>query len=453
MRLIIRLCTLLVLVAPTIGLHAGVTDPFGLENASWSGQVGGSHRCFVAVRNASASSVVVKSTSPVVNSNFFQPAGDPHEFVLTPPLGFEESFGSQLAMLEDRLAVRCRDYEGNTVVAVYGRNTDLSWSQSGLIERPFQAGADFGVTMQFVRVSNTRWCLIAAEPNQSTGTGGPSLGAVHLFFSDSTSPTVWSHKYKLVPSAYQVDNMHFGESLSVTERDGWLQILVGAPDLSAGGKAQSGAAFYYDLQLPQSLPTSMVTVYESTVIRPTWVSAYDRFGASVLLPAHNGVVYGLPDRLFVGAPGRNGTAGVDIGAVGIFSLVYDSSGVTTNYVSFLPRPTALAGEAFGTYLARDSAAAATNGPTTYRFIVGAPGARVGGLNNAGRVVVSSFQTPHSVVATITSNVAVANQRFGTKLSMTGGVGVPLDFFSGLDSSVLASRWEAGAPTIKVMLNP
>ena len=237
--------------------------------------------------------------------------------------------------------------------------------------------------------------LAAGAPNEDVGAAG-SAGAVNVFYGSATGLPATS-QVRLQGNPEVGDQFGFALDAGLFNDDDFLDLAVGAPGETVGGRLSAGAVnvFYGSAG---GLPATSQTRLQGNPEQG------DRFGAALVAGFFNA----NQGDLAAGAPGEDvGTAG-GAGAVSVFSGA--PTGLpTTGQVLLQPNPEV--GDQFGAALAASFFAS----DIFNDLAVGAPTETVGGNADAGAVSVfsgSASQLSGAAGQTLVQGPGVGGHRRG-----------------------------------------
>jgi hypothetical protein len=240
--------------------------------------------------------------------------------------------------------------EDRRLLAIYGPPAELT-------APTIEAGARFGGA-----VAVTEGVAFLGAPSETVN-GLSAAGALHLFGFDDQNDTdpsndTWNSLVTLAATDPGTGNSTaesgagFGSAVAFS----FPFIAVGAPGEDLGG-SDRGAVYVVDISPIASNPPSGPPIFHK-LTAPSPADG-DAFGVSLDVAGN---------RLVVGAPGTDGSAGADQGAV--YAFTYDGTTSTWLPQATLPATgTEEAGAAFGTAVA---ISANQNVPFEAEVIVGAP---------------------------------------------------------------------------------
>jgi uncharacterized protein (TIGR03437 family) len=183
------------------------------------------------------------------------------------------------------------DNDAQGVVYVFTRTGVLWTLQARLRAADGAAGDRFGSTVAVLGDT-----LAVSAPVDDIG-AAVNRGSVYVFVRNAG---VWTQQQKLFANDGAA-NDSFGESLDIAKD----QLIIGAPNRDEGGKADSGAAYYF---------TRSGTAWsQQQKVFPASGSANDKFGQSVAIMPN------LNSFLAIGAPGFESDGPTNAGTVYIFT--------------------------------------------------------------------------------------------------------------------------------------
>jgi hypothetical protein len=260
-------------------------------------------------------------------------------------------------------------------VYVYTRAGDV-WSPQARVLSPSPSSEQFGFS---VALSGTTLVVGAPFDNQP---GANRAGSVYVFVRSGSD---WNLQATLASPASQPFEF-FGGDVAVAGDT----LVVGAVDRDVGGNSNAGAAFVF-----QRSGTSWSFAQQLDAAVP---AAQDKFGNALALGN---------DRLAIGALRRGGN---DAGSV----FIYGRTGSTFTFQQEISASDPAVDALFGTSVALAADAG------TERLFVGAEGAAAGGTADSGAVYVfESTGATFSFQQKLTASDAATGDRFGGDVDSQG----------------------------------
>ena len=283
-----------------------------------------------------------------------------------------------------------------------------------------------------------------ADPN------GNNSGAVYVVYGGNSLANSISLSAANMTIMGAAANNTLGSSLSSGDvnRDGYGDLIVGAPGASPGGVAFAGRTYVF--YGSASLPLTLNLLTQSADVTVSGAELYDSHGWSVSATNFNGDGFSdIVSAASFASPLARGFAGRVYGIYGAPSLpaIIDTSTVDLNIL----------GDQANDNAGYDVASGDINGDGVEDIIIGAQGASPGGKLGAGAVYVA-FGTPPYLEVSVTSTSASYGQplTLSVNIDSTSGMllaesGMSISFnrdlltFTGLDNSgTLTSAWTLGS---------
>ena len=285
------------------------------------------------------------------------PAQAPQALLTASGGGFNDQFGSAVAIQGDEAVVGAPQQGGQGAVYVFTRANGVWTQQTRLFASDGRAGDQFGLA---VDIDGDR--IIVGAPYHDTARGADA-GAAYVFQRSATAPGGWFQEDKLaLLSAIGAPQDLLGLSVAIHGS----RAVVGAPNKGPTGAPNRGQAYLF-LTNQASGSWGLVTSFSGVVGADT--QAGDAYGSAVDITA---------DRIMIGAPNED-SGGTDAGAVYAFRPT-GGPGNSWTADGKLTATDAAAGDRFGTSVRLDEGGADL-------VAIGAPGVTRNGVSFSGSVYV------------------------------------------------------------------